>query len=82
MGSNAQVPAMEGDKTTSIIAAAVASMIICTTFFTLRIVARVISRSRILWADIFLFGGVIACVVISSMDLYGELCELISQTDS
>jgi hypothetical protein len=74
MSADSQVPAMDGDQTSSVIAAAVASMIICTIFFTLRIVARLISRSRILWADIFLFGGVIACVVISSVDLYGELC--------
>jgi len=71
---------MDGNKQSSVIAAAVASLIVCITFYTLRIVARIVSRSRILWSDIFLFGGVIACVVISSVDLYGEICKSSSQT--
>jgi hypothetical protein len=65
-------PGTDGDRTRSVIAAAVASMIICTTFYTLRIVSRIVSRSRILWTDIFLAGGLVACVVISSVDLHGE----------
>ena len=71
MSSTQPAPAIDDDKTQSVIAAAVASMIICTTFYALRIASRVLSKSPILWTDIFLAGGLVACVVISSVDLYG-----------
>lgn len=72
MAGSQPIPEIEGDRTSSVIGAAVSSLVICITFYFLRLLSRFISGSRILWSDIFLFGGVIACVVISSVDLYGE----------
>ncbi len=66
------IPPVAGDKTASVIAAAVCSMIFCITFYSLRIVSRLVAGSRLIWSDLFLFGGVIACFAISSIDLYGE----------
>lgn len=66
------MPHIKGDRTSSVVGAAVSSMVIGVTFFILRILSRIVSKSRILWSDILLFGGVIACVVISSIDLYGK----------
>lgn len=68
----APTPNIEGDQTKSVLAAAISSMIICITFYTLRILARMISGTRILWSDVFLFGGVVACIGISTIDIYGE----------
>lgn len=62
---------LNDDRTPSVISAAVASMVLCVVFYLFRILSRTFSNTPILASDYTLFGGVIACFVISCVDLWG-----------
>ena len=70
-GSTATLVNLNEDLSLSVIRSAVASMVICLVFYLLRLLSRRISRTPLMVSDYTLFGGVIACYVISSVDLWG-----------
>lgn len=59
------------DRSSSVIQAAVSSMILCMSFYITRIVSRAVAKTPLMASDYWLFGGVVACYVISSVDLWG-----------
>lgn len=60
------------DRTHSVVAAASASIAICLTFYGLRILSRLVAGTKIIASDVWLIGGVVACITISCIDLYGQ----------
>ena len=76
MSSSSSTPSpanLYDDKSLSVIRSAVASMVLCLVFYSARILSRVVARTRIIASDYVLFGGVIACYVISCVDLWGRI---------
>ena len=66
---------LSDDQSPTVVRSAVASMVICMLFYVLRLVSRKISKAPLIASDYVLFGGVIACYVISCVDIWGQSAE-------
>ena len=67
---------LRDDQSPTVVRSAVASMVLCMLFYVLRLVSRKISNAPFIASDYVLFGGVIACYVISCVDIWGQYLEL------
>ncbi|MCJ1284060.1 hypothetical protein MMC26_003391 [Xylographa opegraphella] len=75
------------DQSPTVIRSAVASMVLCMLFYVLRLVSRKISNAPFIASDYVLFGGVVACYVISCVDIWvvrfglGKHIEVVAMAD-
>ncbi|MCJ1381222.1 hypothetical protein MMC17_004331 [Xylographa soralifera] len=78
---------LSDDQSPTVVRSAVASMVLSLLFYVLRLVSRKISNTPFIASDYVLFGGVIACYVISGVDIWvvrlglGKHIEVVAMAD-